>query len=156
MPRYALACALVLATTAAARQPCTPHWSDQYPVGGPQYSSPSGGAIRAIFPFNDGSGPRLYVGGDFTSVGSVQTFGIARFDGHSWSDVGGGTPTAPGDAITTMAAFHDGPGLALYAAGNFTAIGNTQASHIAKWKRDAVGPARSRTEQRSVVDGRVR
>jgi hypothetical protein len=43
------------------------------------------GAVRALKTF----GSYLYAGGDFTTAGGVSTGGLARWDGTSWSQVGG-------------------------------------------------------------------
>ena len=47
-------------------------------------------SIYAIVAFDDGSGPALYVGGRFNSIGGTDAPFIARWDGRSWSNVGGG------------------------------------------------------------------
>src|SRR5690606_14896834 len=70
----------LLPLAAAVAQPCT--WSalDRGVDGSPQ----------AMATFDDGSGPALYVGGGFQAAGSLLAFGVARWDGDSWSAVGPG------------------------------------------------------------------
>src|SRR5690606_5540191 len=47
--------------------------------------------ISVIEVFDDGSGPRLYVGGNFARAGGVEATRVAQWDGSSWSAVGSGT-----------------------------------------------------------------
>ncbi len=88
--------------------------------------------LGAMTVFDDGSGPALYVGGDFTTAGGVPARGVARWDGRTWSEVGGGF----GGTIVSVRAFaifDDGSGPALYAGGLLSTAGGTPASCIAKW-----------------------
>jgi hypothetical protein len=83
--------------------------------------------------FDDGSGSALYVGGEFMMAGPIQTHGIARWNGTSWSAVGGGVGQSSEPSILAMTVFDDGTGPALYVAGYFTQIGGVPAHHVAKW-----------------------
>ena len=47
-------------------------------------------AVRAFAVFDDGSGPALFVGGDFFSAGGRLANKIAKWDGISWSNLGSG------------------------------------------------------------------
>ena len=67
--------------------------------------------LNAMIVFDDGSGPALYVAGDFTWVAGVPARNVVRWDGSSWSAVGNGVS----DSLTTLAVFDDGTGPALYA-----------------------------------------
>ena len=90
------------------------------------------GEVRAVAGFDDGDGPKLYVGGDFLGVGGAPPLNhIARWDGSSWSSVGGGTD-GPVDAL---AVYDDGQGAgpALFVGGEFLTAGGTAAKRIAKW-----------------------
>lgn len=64
----------------------------------------------------------LYVGGKFLS--NLNDRNIARYDGTSWKNIGGAN-----NEITSLCVFKN----ELYAAGKFSQIENTPASHIAKW-----------------------
>jgi hypothetical protein len=90
------------------------------------------GTVHAFAVFDDGSGPALYVGGTIAQAGSVPVSNIARWDGTSWSDVGGGM-AGVNVSVRALAVFDDGSGPALYATGRFTTAGGAIASNVAKW-----------------------
>lgn len=84
----------------------------------------------------DGSGPappRLFAGGDFVSSGAVTLERIARWDGVSWTDVGGGVSSR----VYSLAVFDpDAMGPippALVAGGFFLRAGGMPANRIAQW-----------------------
>ncbi|MBK7876044.1 MAG: hypothetical protein IPJ77_09870 [Planctomycetes bacterium] len=85
--------------------------------------------IRAVQVHDDGTGEALYIAGQFQSVAGVPAQGIARWNGTSWSGLGG----ACNGAVTSLTVFDDGTGPALYATGSFTQIGGGAASHLARW-----------------------
>jgi hypothetical protein len=94
-------------------------------------SGPSA-AVHVLSIFDDGSGPALYAGGDFTSAGGVAANRIARWNGSTWSALGTGM-TGAADVIFALTVFDDGGGRSLYAGGLFSAAGGVASSHIAKW-----------------------
>ncbi|MFH1745882.1 MAG: hypothetical protein ABIG44_02445 [Planctomycetota bacterium] len=104
-------------------------WSD---VGG-GIAEPGG--VEALLAFDDGSGSALYVGGHFALAGEASVSSVARWDGQSWSDVGGGVGHIGFEEgyVYTFAAYDDGRGPALYAGGLFTSAGGVDALHIARW-----------------------
>ncbi|MEQ8317288.1 MAG: GC-type dockerin domain-anchored protein [Phycisphaerales bacterium] len=67
--------------------------------------------------FDDGSGPALFVGGEFTMAGGQPATGIARWDGVTWSGLGG--PGVPGGLTRIYDIHHHdfGDGPMLYAGG---------------------------------------
>jgi hypothetical protein len=77
------------------------------------------GAVRALLVHDDGSGPALYAGGEFSMAGGLPAQRIARWDGSTWSSLGAGLL----DDVHSLASHDDGSGsgLALY-AGTDTAI----------------------------------
>src|SRR5690606_34199989 len=83
--------------------------------------------------YDDGSGPALYVGGFFTTAGGVPANRIARWDGQNWSAVGVGMTSGPGGQVRALAAYDDGTGTALYAAGSFLEADGAVVNRIAKW-----------------------
>lgn len=89
--------------------------------------------INALCVYDDGNGPVLYAGGMFTGAGGVDSIGIARWDGKSWSDVGGGM----NQPVRAFTVFDDGTGQALYAGGNFWFAGAVRALRVAKWDGQA-------------------
>lgn len=92
---------------------------------------------------DDGPGPNapaLFVGGSHSMAGGIIARGVAKWDGSSWSAVGGGTDST----VLALAVFDDdgaGPNLpALFAGGVFTAAGGVAASHVAKWDGSSWSP----------------
>jgi hypothetical protein len=63
--------------------------------------------------------------------------GVAKWDGLSWSALGGGVSGSLGvfsfPIVEALAVFHDGGGAALYAGGSFTTAGGIPAANIARW-----------------------
>ncbi len=82
--------------------------------------------------FDDGSGPALYLGGSFASVDGVTANDIAKWDGTSWSAVGGGL-AGTSSGVGALTVFDDGHGPALYAGGAFVSAGGVAASNVAMW-----------------------
>ena len=72
----------------------------------------------------DGSG-NLYIGGDFTAVGTIAANRIAKWDGSAWSALGSGM----NNNVYALAV----SGSNLYAGGSFTGAGGMVANRIAKW-----------------------
>jgi len=89
--------------------------------------------VFALAAFDDGGGPALYAGGDFTSAGGVTANKIAKWDGSSWSTLGTGVQGGSSSSVSALAVFDDGSGPALYAAGRFTTAGGVSVNNIAKW-----------------------
>jgi len=96
-------------------------------------SSGTNGPVNALCIFDDGSGPALFAGGDFTDAGGVAVHSIAKWDGESWSDVGGGIKGGLLAGVYSLAVFDDGNGEALFVGGNFDSAGGQPASNVARW-----------------------
>ncbi len=128
--------------TAAGTAPAT--WvgtwdgSDWSAVGG--VTNRLNDAVRAQIVHDDGSGPALYAGGEFTLGG-----GVARWDGTSWSAlgtwIGGGT-------VHALTVYDDGSGPALYAGGEFTSAGGVAANRVARWDGTSWSTLGSGTDDR--------
>src|SRR6266852_4954675 len=86
--------------------------------------------LRALTVFDDGTGPALYAGGEFTTAGDVAANRIAKWDGTQWSALRSGM----NGSVLGLAVFDDGTGPALYAGGEFTTAGDVAANRIAKWE----------------------
>lgn len=90
------------------------------------------GIVHALAVFDDGSGPALYAGGRFDAAGGIAAHGIARWDGTSWTPVGGGFDEFF-SRVRAFATFDDGTGEALYAGGFFATAGGMTANNLARW-----------------------
>lgn len=73
------------------------------------------GTGAALEVFDDGSGPALYVCGDFDTAGGVTSPRVARWRTNGWSAVGAGF--GPLTGVGDLVVFDDGGGPALYAGG---------------------------------------
>ena len=82
------------------------------------------------------SGGYVYVTGRFTSVGGVTVNNIARWNGSTWSALGGGLPTNPTGVLVRVAKM--GPDLV--ATGNFTIADGAPANYIARWNGSSWSP----------------
>ncbi len=84
-----------------------------------------------VFDDGGGGGPALYLGGEFASAGDVPASRIARWNGTTWTPVGGGVDAG----VYSLATFDDGTGggASLYAGGFFSSAGGAPASGVAKW-----------------------
>lgn len=81
---------------------------------------------------DDGAGPNapsLYVGGDFEHAGTTSALGVARWDGSTWSALGGGL-----DGSAAALVSFEG---SLYVGGFFANAGGTAVNHIARWNGSA-------------------
>ncbi|MFI4917558.1 MAG: hypothetical protein ACIAS6_13770 [Phycisphaerales bacterium JB060] len=82
--------------------------------------------------YDDGRGPALYVGGQFTRAGLVPVSGLARWDGENWENVGRG---ADGD-VTTLVTHMTSQGERLYVGGQFERVGGlagVDVRNLAAW-----------------------
>ncbi|MBX3322950.1 MAG: hypothetical protein KF757_08165 [Phycisphaeraceae bacterium] len=95
--------------------------------------------VAALTVFDDGSGPALYVGGNFTSAGGVTVNRIARWNGSAWSGLTGPGGTGVNGTVWSLTVFDDGSGggPALYAGGVFTTAGGVTVNRIARWDGSA-------------------
>ena len=84
--------------------------------------------------FDDGSGPALYVGGNFTQAGGQRADHVARWTAAGWDEVYTSEGlVGPSEA---MCVFDDGSGPALYAEGGLIyayAQGTTTKDSVVRW-----------------------
>ncbi|MBT8484291.1 MAG: hypothetical protein HKO59_04410 [Phycisphaerales bacterium] len=91
------------------------------------------GVVWDLAWFDDGDGGALYAGGEFTQISGVAASNLARWDGVTWSAVGGGVGGDVFSRVFGLGVFDDGSGAALFMAGSFTTAGGTPASNVARW-----------------------
>ncbi|WP_167856723.1 T9SS type A sorting domain-containing protein [Hymenobacter aquaticus] len=99
-------------------------WQDGFALAG------TNGRVNAIV----ASGSTVYIGGTFTAVGNTAARNIAKWDGTSWSALGGGTNGGTGVGVNALALAANGD---LYVGGSFTFVGSLAANRIAKWSGNA-------------------
>jgi trimeric autotransporter adhesin len=89
--------------------------------------------VYALAVFNS----KLYVGGDFTTLGDGTTSAkrIAAWDGSAWSVLPSGSSNGLSSAVYALAVFNS----KLYAGGGFTTLGDgsTSAKNIVSWDGSA-------------------
>jgi hypothetical protein len=116
------------------------------------------GSLSAMCVFDDGTGPALYVGGHEMTVGAEEVGELVRWDGDSWTAVGGGLAAgSETGSVLALQVYDDGSGSALYAAGGIGLAGGTPVNQIARWDgaiwSDAgSGFGRSRVHDLAVFD----
>lgn len=97
------------------------------------------GQLNVLEVFDDGTGPALYVGGDFTSIAGQPIRRLARYDGRTWSEVGGGIDFAgPGFAevlaLRSVDLDAEGPEPPrLIVGGAFNRAGELATTGVAAW-----------------------
>jgi probable HAF family extracellular repeat protein len=100
-------------------------WS---PVGSGFYPDDARVRALAVVEGPPPLGPALYAGGSTISLDGQEFVGVARWDGDTWSPVGGGDGT-----VEALILFDDGRGPALYVAGDFESAGGITVNAIARW-----------------------
>src|SRR5262245_51563396 len=95
-------------------------------------SSPARSRPDSTFDDLGGGGPALYVGGLFTNAGGVAANRIVRWNGASWTPLGGGTS----GWVEALAVFDDGSGRgpALFASGGFLQALDSGDGYLARWQ----------------------
>ncbi|MBI1381498.1 MAG: hypothetical protein GC161_10485 [Planctomycetaceae bacterium] len=105
-----------------------------------------GGTVRALLVHDDGSGPKLFAGGDFEMSGQISVSRIARWDGTTWSGVTFGM----NGSVFALASFEEAGVSSLFAGGAFTTAGGNAAARVARWSGgqwSAVGAGANNTVQ---------
>ncbi len=95
------------------------------------------GAVFALKAVNSGEpgGPALYAGGGFLTAGGTPANRVAKWDGQTWTALGGGMA----NYVFALETFDDGSGSgpALFAGGIFETPQAGPGSYIAKWNGTA-------------------
>jgi hypothetical protein len=99
-------------------------------VFGPSF--PNG--VSALAVYDGGAGAELYAGGHFVLPGAPVSRNIARWNGTSWSGVGGAGMSAD---VLALATFDDGNGTQLYAGGFFADVNGVPLPRLARWNGSA-------------------
>jgi hypothetical protein len=84
----------------------------------------------ALFVFDDGRGPALYVTGGFPDINGVPANRIARYDGQNWEGLGAGFSAGTAWA---MGALHTQHGPTLLISGNSEYAGGGYSPAFAMW-----------------------
>jgi hypothetical protein len=87
------------------------------------------GLVHVLRSFDDGSGPKLYAGGQFSMVEGSPANNIAVWDGAAWSTLGDGFNST----VMAIEVYDEGAGDVLFAAGSFTHSGPLLLRHVARW-----------------------
>ena len=101
------------------------------PVGGGFGGAGYAPGVRTLTVFDDGSGPKLYAGGQFASAGGHPASGVARWSGTEWSALGGGTD----GFVDALLPFDDSTagGNVLMVGGTFGHASALDSTGIAEW-----------------------
>ena len=129
--RYSLRLFGMLGAVFFAAAPASAQCTDQW-LPGEDLPGLDDDVLAAVV-HDDGSGPALYVGGDFTTAGGTPANHIARWDGTNWSPLGSGMDGFHVIALTV----YNGQ---LIAGGLFTTAGGTPAQNIARWDGTSWSP----------------
>ena len=93
--------------------------------------------MQALASHDDGSGPALYAGGSFTTIGGTPAAHIARLQGGVWTPLGAGLlPASPASVVSLSSIDPDGTGpapVALYVGGRFAFAGAIPSGNLAIW-----------------------
>jgi hypothetical protein len=99
-------------------------------IGRPMYANSNGGAA-GLGSFDDGLGPSLYAVGAFDHIDSTPINNIGRWDGHSWTALGGGIGLNASGLIQMSGP--RGPSLSVIGNGNFISVGGGFVGSFAQW-----------------------
>ncbi|QQS10075.1 MAG: hypothetical protein IPK69_05505 [Phycisphaerales bacterium] len=114
----ALLAGLTLPTLANAQ--CTPTWLNEFPSASPN------NVVNDAITHDDGNGSALFVAGNFTVIGGKTIRGLARYDGHDWTQLSVGL----NGNVFDLAVYNG----QLFAAGQFTqASGQPTMANIVRW-----------------------
>jgi hypothetical protein len=91
------------------------------------------GNLAALASFDDGTGPALYIGGQFTLVGTLPVIGIAKWAHGTWTPVSNGVGPSTG-MVNALQTLPHATSPTLFVGGTFTRAGSTASSYVAEWK----------------------
>lgn len=79
----------------------------------------------------------LYVGGQFKTIGGMEAYGIAFWDGDRWTGMGTAPMQGFSPGIFELEVFDDGGGPAIWAGGRFSSISGVSSPLVARWDGQA-------------------
>lgn len=94
--------------------------------------------LKTLLAVDVGDGPRLYVGGQFTTIDGAVMNSIAAWDGDVWSPLAGDGGVGIDGTTSDLTAFDDGHGPALFAVGHFGHAGGKPSVGIARWGNETI------------------
>lgn len=112
----------VTARNLAKFDPATNLWSGFGDVGVP--------GVEVVYTVASAPNGDLLVGGSITSVNSLAVGRIARFNGTTWFDLGGGVSGGTPTSVRVILPLPNGD---IIAGGRFTTAGAAPAANIARW-----------------------
>ena len=104
-------------------------WS---PLTGPSGTG-TNGVVYTIAQYDDGSGPAIYIGGQFTSVGGITANNIAKWNGAEWEALATSQGNGTDSIVYCLMGYDDGSGMSLFVGGGFSTAGGIPARYIARW-----------------------
>ncbi|MEO1277523.1 MAG: hypothetical protein AAFV77_01015 [Planctomycetota bacterium] len=82
---------------------------------------------------DDGTGPALYIGGEFTSAAGLEAPFIAKWDGTSWTTFEGPGSPSPGSKVTSIHVHDFGDGPSLFVCGDLFDVATLTAPAVLQW-----------------------
>jgi hypothetical protein len=100
------------------------HTGNTFPGAGPGFP------IHALLEWDDGTGPALYVAGDFKFIGNQRARSIAKWNGREWSGLAGGVGNHSfSNHVYSITAYRN----KLIASGNFRDSDDPALRFVAAW-----------------------
>ncbi len=87
----------------------------------------------ALEVFDDGSGPVLFVGGEFTTAAGLPVGGIIRWDGASWNALAGSDAPARGSTVYDVHPHDAGDGTKIYVSGVLLDDAGQSMGSVRRW-----------------------
>src|SRR6202008_1537666 len=103
----------------------------------PHPAGPLDGKVDSMTVHDDGTGPALYVGGQFARAnGTIATGRVAKWNGGSWIPLGCGIgvgDSTNSNFVYALASFDFGSGPELVAGGFFGQAGCAPSTNVVRW-----------------------
>jgi len=98
------------------------------------------GPVNALLAASFEGADRLFVGGEFDTVGTTPARNLAQLNGNTFTSLSGGLGDGVDGVVLALSLFDDGAGTALFVGGDFATAGNAAAARIASWRGGAWSP----------------